>query len=68
MVEINTADIQLFILELHDDTRWPSKYYKDVIRYAIAHAKDPTAKPPKSIDYASCCREYSRPSGEKAIE
>ena len=65
MTEIDMADIQHFIWHLHDETRWPAKYYKAVINYALAHVKDPDLEPPEEIHWTRCCREYHS-SGESA--
>ena len=47
--------IQEFILHLHDETRWPSKYYKDVMNFYLSD-KDEI---PEAIHYTRCCREYN---------
>lgn len=56
--EIDTADIQEYILHLNDDTKWPAEYYKAVIRYALAHAQDRELKPPQEIHYTRCAQKY----------
>ena len=47
--------IQEFIWHLHDDTRWPAKYYKDVINFYLSDKVDP----PESIHYTWACRNYN---------
>lgn len=60
MTKIDTADLQAFILHLNDETRWPSKYYKAVIRYCIAKAVHPDLEPPEEIHYSRCVKEYGK--------
>ena len=56
--------LQEFILHLHDDTRWPAEYFKEVINFYLSDSK----VIPRAIHYTHCCQEYSRTSGEKANE
>ncbi len=65
MTEIDIADLDAFIFHLNDETRWPAKYFKDVIRYAIRHAKNKDDPPPESIHYTRCCEKFTVAHAEK---
>ncbi len=58
MTEIDGADLDHYILHLHDETRWPAKYFKAVIRYALAHVQVPELEPPEDICYMRCVNKY----------
>jgi len=46
--------IQEFIWHLHNETRFPAKYYKDVMNFYLSDKVDP----PESIHYTWACRNY----------
>ncbi len=61
MKEDRTWIIQEFIWHLNDKTRWPAKYYKDVINFYLSNETEI----PESIHYTRCCREFMIVDGEK---
>lgn len=65
MTKIDVGELQEFIWHLHDDTRWPAKYYKAVINYCLDKAKNPDLEPPEEIHYTRCVIEYAPDSLKK---
>lgn len=55
---------QAFIWHLHDETRWPAKYYKDVLYFLfdVLEGKTTVDESPESIHYSKCCEEYAKPT------
>ena len=52
---------QEFVWHLHDETRWPAKYYKDVLYFLfdVMDGKKTLEDAPKTIHYSYCLKNYS---------